>query len=71
MLIAAPMANEGSHATAQDKKDSRLVIVENPAVHDPVMAYEGGKYYLFCTGHGITQMTSTDLKRWTISKEEC
>lgn len=69
MLIAAPMANEGSHATAQDKKDSQLVIVENPAVHDPVMAYEGGKYYLFCTGHGITQMTSTDLKRWTISKE--
>lgn len=43
MLIAAPMANEGSHATAQDKKDSQLVIVENPAVHDPVMAYEGGQ----------------------------
>ena len=30
------------------------------------MAYENGKYYLYCTGHGITQMTSTDRKHWTI-----
>lgn len=30
------------------------------------MAYENGRYYLYCTGHGITQMTSTDRKHWTI-----
>ena len=39
---------------------------DTPFVHDPVMAYENGKYYLYCTGHGITQMTSTDRKHWTI-----
>lgn len=42
------------------------IVVDTPFVHDPVMAYENGKYYLYCTGHGITQMTSTDRKHWTI-----
>lgn len=69
MLIAAPMANEGSHAKAQASMGSQPIIVDNPSVHDPVMACEGGRYYLFCTGHGITQMTSTDLKHWTIAKD--
>ena len=34
---------------------------DKPMVHDPVLAYENGTYYLFATGHGIQQMTSTDL----------
>ena len=34
------------------------LVVDTPFVHDPVMAFENGKYYLYCTGHGITQMTS-------------
>ncbi len=35
-------------------------------VHDPVMARgEDGKYYLFCTGKGISVMSSTDMKEWT------
>ena len=44
-------------------------VVEHPMVHDPVIAYEDGTYYLYCTGHGITQMTSTDRQHWTLSKE--
>ncbi len=44
-------------------------VVDTPFVHDPVMAYEDGTYYLYCTGHGITQMTSTDRKHWTINKK--
>ncbi len=43
--------------------------VEQPLVHDPVVAYEGGKYYLYCTGNGITQMTSADRRHWTLSEE--
>ncbi len=31
---------------------SQPVVVDSPMVHDPVMAYENGKYYLYCTGHG-------------------
>ena len=38
----------------------------NPMVHDPVMAKEGDTYYLFSTGMGIQQMTSKDLKTWTV-----
>ena len=34
-------------------------------VHDPVMAYEGGRYYVFSTGPGITIYESTDLENWT------
>lgn len=38
--------------------------VEMPYVHDPVVAEYNGVYYLFCTGRGITVMSSTDLKDW-------
>lgn len=33
-------------------------------VHDPVMAKQGGRYYLFSTGPGITFYSSTDLTTW-------
>lgn len=33
-------------------------------VHDPVMAKDGNKYYLFSTGPGITFYSSTDMKTW-------
>jgi arabinan endo-1,5-alpha-L-arabinosidase len=33
-------------------------------VHDPVMAKQGERYYLFSTGPGITFYSSTDLKNW-------
>lgn len=35
-----------------------------PDVHDPVMAYENGKYYMFTTGMGIGMMSSSDMKTW-------
>lgn len=56
MLITAPSAKAQKN-------------FEDPFVHDPVMAYEDGTYYLYATGHGITQMTSTDEKNWKINKE--
>lgn len=33
-------------------------------VHDPVMAREGSKYYVFSTGPGITFYSSTNMKDW-------
>jgi arabinan endo-1,5-alpha-L-arabinosidase len=33
-------------------------------VHDPVMIKENSKYYLFCTGNGISVFSSTDMKNW-------
>ncbi len=38
-----------------------------PDVHDPVMAFEDGRYYIFATGNGISVMSSADMKTW---KEE-
>ena len=42
------------------------LVTKNPMVHDPVMAYADSTYYLFCTGLGIQQMTSTDRKTWQV-----
>lgn len=44
-------------------------VTDTPWAHDPVMAYEDGTYYLYCTGQGISQMTSRDLKSWTVKRE--
>ena len=35
------------------------------SVHDPVMAKDGNKFYLFSTGPGITFYSSPDLTNWT------
>ena len=35
-------------------------------VHDPVMAYERGTYYLLATGNGLQWATSTDRKTWVV-----
>lgn len=40
----------------------------NPGVHDPVIAFESGKYYLFNTGMGIGVLSSADLKTWKMEK---
>lgn len=53
----APISNT---VQAQTAPPPVPLVVDTPMVHDPVMAFEDGKYYLYCTGHGITQMTSTD-----------
>lgn len=41
---------------------------ENPDVHDPVIAKENGKYYMFTTGWGISMLSSDDLKTWQREK---
>ncbi|MDE5982453.1 MAG: family 43 glycosylhydrolase [Duncaniella sp.] len=40
----------------------------DPDVHDPVMARENGRYYMFTTGMGIGLMSSPDMKTWQIEK---
>lgn len=37
---------------------------QNVIIHDPVMAVENGKYYLFATGMGVQILSSTDMKDW-------
>jgi arabinan endo-1,5-alpha-L-arabinosidase len=33
-------------------------------VHDPVMIKEKNKYFLFCTGNGVSVFSSTDMQNW-------
>lgn len=40
----------------------------SPNVHDPIMAQEDGKYYMFATGMGINMFSSTDMKTWSLEK---
>lgn len=43
----------------------RSFDTDSPMVHDPVMAYDNGTYYLYSTGMGLQVMTSKDRKTWT------
>jgi beta-xylosidase len=36
----------------------------NISVHDPVMIRSNGRFYLFCTGRGISAWSSSDMKNW-------
>lgn len=52
-------------AQPHNRRPMREFQTDTAMVHDPVMAYENGVYYMFSTGRGIQQMTSTDRKTWT------
>ena len=41
-------------------------VTDSAMVHDPVMAYENGTYYLLSTGMGLSWATSKDRKTWVI-----
>ncbi|MGL1884956.1 MAG: arabinan endo-1,5-alpha-L-arabinosidase [Reichenbachiella sp.] len=41
----------------------------NVGVHDPVMIQHEGKYYLFCTGWGISVYSSDDMTNWKSEKK--
>ena len=41
-------------------------VTDTVMVHDPVMAYEQGTYYLLSTGMGIQWATSKDRQSWVI-----
>jgi len=42
--------------------------VKTIQVHDPVMIMQDGKYYVFCTGNGITVFSSEDMLNWNREK---
>lgn len=58
-----------SMQSSQQKDKPRFHFdARNPDVHDPVMAFENGRYYLFNTGMGISMLSSDDLKTWKMEK---
>ena len=41
-------------------------VTDTVMVHDPVMAFENGMYYLLSTGHGLSWATSRDRQTWVV-----
>ena len=40
----------------------------NISVHDPVIIKQNDRYYIFCTGRGISVWSSSDMKEWKKEK---
>lgn len=53
-------------AVAQRRWMRHAFTTDTLMVHDPVMAWENGVFYLFSTGMGVQVATSTDRKTWTV-----
>ncbi len=45
------------------------ITPEYTPVHDPVVAFCDGRYYMFSTGMGICVMSSDDMKNWSFEKQ--
>lgn len=43
----------------------KVLPLNDTMVHDPVMIEQDGTYYIFCTGRGISMLSSKDMKTWT------
>jgi arabinan endo-1,5-alpha-L-arabinosidase len=55
----------GAAVAAQDKLPVGTIFpTREIPVHDPVMIKEKDRYYIFCTGFGISVWLSNDLKYW-------
>ena len=46
----------------------KTLPINETMVHDPVMIKQGNTYFLFCTGMGISVLSSTDMQNWTQQK---
>lgn len=59
--LAAP--RQPGHRFAEEVEQNPV-----PDVHDPVLAKENGRYYMFTTGMGIGMMSSDDMIHWRHEK---
>lgn len=51
---------------AQRPRQRTAFNTDTLMVHDPVLAFENGTYYLLSTGMGISWATSEDRQTWTV-----
>lgn len=67
LSAAALYALTASSQPGNRQPHRRLAVqVDTLMVHDPVMAYERGTYYLLSTGNGLQWATSKDRRSWVI-----
>ena len=67
LLLTVTFAVVSQQADAQQRRRMmRPFKTDTAMVHDPVMAYENGTYYVFSTGRGLQMMTSDDRRTWNV-----
>ncbi|NPD91803.1 family 43 glycosylhydrolase [Xylanibacter muris] len=52
---------------AQSLRHTDIPATDTLMVHDPVMAFDGKRYHVFSTGHGIQHAISNNRKSWTLA----
>jgi len=67
MLALAATTLSAQNATNRRHRPTADFVTDTIMVHDPVMAWEDGTYYLLSTGNGLQWATSTDRHTWTVS----
>lgn len=69
ILVVLLLVGSTSFAQSPNRRPFRrpmAYVSDTVMVHDPVMAYENGLYYLLSTGRGVSWATSKDRKSWVI-----
>ncbi len=66
LILTAALCLLYVEAMAQRRWRREAFQTDTLMVHDPVMAYEDGTFYIYSTGMGIQTATSTDLRTWTV-----
>ena len=67
LSLPAAAQQEGADRTpARGARTPGTFTTAEPMVHDPVMAEQGGTYYLMSTGRGIQVAESSDRKTWRV-----
>lgn len=64
MVSAQQAATDTSRRRYGPPPVGTITPTRETPVHDPVMIKENGRYYLFCTGNGISVFSSADMKNW-------
>ena len=62
--VCAQDNTQGNNQNTPPRRREFRFDAQNPDVHDPVLAFENGTYYIFSTGFNVGSMTSKDLKTW-------
>ena len=66
IMTLLALATSGSLLAQPRLRQRTAFTTDTLMVHDPVMAFEDGTYYLLSTGMGISWATSEDRHTWTV-----
>jgi len=64
LFVANLMAQPGGPRGSRPRQ--MAFVTDTLMVHDPVMAWERGMYYILSTGNGLQWATSKDRKTWVV-----